>query len=62
MMTWLAQNWINIALIAGITAIVALVIRSMIRGKKAGKPSCGCSCGGCAGCSLNGASCSADKQ
>lgn len=51
MIAWLAANWINIVLIAVIAVVVFLVIRGMIRDKKAGKSSCGGDCGSC------GASC-----
>ena len=49
MLTWLAVNWINIVVFAAVILVVGLVIRSMIRDKKAGKSSCGGSCGSCAG-------------
>lgn len=47
MLTWLGENMANI--IAGILVIAVLggVIYSMVRNKKQGKSSCGCS--GCAG-------------
>ena len=54
MLAWLSANWINIVLIALITLIVGLLVRSMIRDKKAGKSACGgscASCGVCSGCS-----------
>ena len=54
MIAWLSTNLINIALIAALVLIVGLVLRGMIRDKKAGKSSCGCSCascGACGGCS-----------
>lgn len=64
MFAWLGANLINIALIAVIALVTGLLIRSMIRDKKAGKSSCGGSCascgacGACAGCS----GCSAMKN
>ena len=57
MLAWLSANLINIVLIALIALVVGLLIRGMIRDKKAGKCSCGgnCSaCGACAGCSACG--------
>ncbi len=54
MLTWLSANLINIVLITAIALITGLLIRSMIRDKKAGKSSCGgncASCGVCSGCS-----------
>ena len=50
MLTWLAVNWINIVVLAVVILVVGLVIRSMIRDKRAGKSSCGGNCGSCAGC------------
>ena len=57
MLAWLSANWINIALVAVLVLIVGLLLRGMIRDKKAGKRSCGCSCascGACSGCSACG--------
>ena len=54
MLVWLSTNLINIVLIAVIAAAVILMIRGMVRDRKAGKRSCGCncaSCGACSGCS-----------
>ena len=53
MLTWLSANLINIVLIAVIALIVGLLLRGMVRDKKAGKSSCGgscASCGACGGC------------
>ena len=61
MLAWLSANLINIALVAVIVLIVALLIRGMIRDRKAGQSSCGGSCascgacGGCSACSQRGA-------
>ena len=54
MLAWLSANLINIVLIAVIVLITGMLIRSMIRDRKAGKSSCGgncASCGVCSGCS-----------
>ena len=54
MFAWLSANLINIVLIAVIVLITSLLIRGMIRDRKAGKSSCGgncASCGACSGCS-----------
>ena len=60
MWTWLSANIINIILILAVALVVFLIVRGMIRDKKAGKSSCGgncASCGGsCSGCSMS-ASC-----
>ncbi len=50
-MAWLSANLVNIVLIAVIAAVVFLLIRGMIRDKKAGKCSCGGACGCCGLCS-----------
>jgi hypothetical protein len=53
MLSWLSTNLINIALIAAIVLIVTLLIRVMIRDRRAGKAPCGgncASCGACHGC------------
>ena len=61
MLTWLSANLINIVLIAVIVLITGMLIRSMIRDRKAGKPSCGGNCAGCSGCSAC-SNCSMMKQ
>ena len=55
MFAWLTANLINIALIAVIALVVSLLIRSMIRDKKAGKSSCGGNCASCGVCGKCGA-------
>ena len=63
MFAWLSANLINIVLVAVIVLITGLLIRSMVRDKKAGKSSCGgncASCGACSGCSTCG-TCGATK-
>lgn len=63
MFAWLSANLINIALIAVIALIVGLLIRGMIRDKKAGKSSCGGNCAGCGACGKCGRiPVSADKK
>ena len=54
MWAWLTANMINIILIAVIAAVVLLLIRGMIRDKKAGKTSCGGNCADCGACSACG--------
>lgn len=50
MFVWLSANGINIALVAVLALIVALVIRGMIRSRKAGKSACGGNCAYCGAC------------
>ena len=50
MFAWLSANLINILLIAVIALITGLLIRGMIRDKKAGKSSCGGNCASCGAC------------
>ena len=47
MLEWLAENIGTILITAGLIVIVALIIRSIVRDKKAGISSCGAKCGGC---------------
>ena len=51
MLSWLSANLINIALIAAVALISFLLIRVMVRDKKAGKSPCGGNCACCGGCS-----------
>ena len=66
MLEWFTANLINLILIAVITGVVGLLIRSMIRDRKAGKHACGGSCSCCAGCSAcggcKGSTAQAEKQ
>ena len=53
MLNWLSANLVNIALIAALVLIVGLLIRVMVRDRRAGKAPCGgncASCGACHGC------------
>ena len=64
MMMWIFANWINLLLIAVIALIIGLLIRSMIRDRKAGKSPCGgnCACcGACTGCSACSSKCATGK-
>jgi len=45
---WLENNWGTLLVAAVLVLIVGLVIRGMIRDRKAGKTSCGSNCAGCA--------------
>ena len=58
MFTWLSANLVNLVIVAVLALIVGFAIRSMIRDRKAGKSSCGCSCascGACSACAMGGA-------
>ena len=48
MLEWLTANLGTILISAGLIVIVALIIRSIVRDKKAGISSCGAKCGACA--------------
>jgi hypothetical protein len=58
MLSFFQQYGYTILIIAALALIFALLIRSLVRGKKTGKSSC---CGGCAGCAMAGA-CHAQSQ
>ena len=51
MLAWLSANLINIALMLAVALLVFVLVRSLIRDKRAGKSPCGGSCSGCGGCS-----------
>ena len=51
MLPWLSQHIGTILICAILVAIFALLIRSLIRDRKAGKSAC---CGGCQGCAMAG--------
>ena len=50
-MTWLLNNWGTILTVVVLAAVVVLIVRYMIKNKKAGKSSCGA---GCAHCAMHG--------
>lgn len=47
MLSWIAENIATVAICAVLAAVVVLIIVGMIRDRKKGKSSCGCSCGSC---------------
>ena len=55
MFAWFAANLINIALILLVALVVALLFRSLVRDKKAGRSACGGSCAECGACGGCGA-------
>ena len=50
MFIWLSANLINIALVALIVLVVGLLLRGLIRERKAGCASCGGNCASCGAC------------
>jgi len=50
MLAWFSANLINIVLVVVIALIAGLLIRVMIRDKKAGKSPCGGKCSECGAC------------
>ena len=54
MLEWLASNLGTILISAGLIVIVALIIRLIVKDKKAGISSCGAKCGGCGACAMAG--------
>ena len=50
MLAWLATNLINIVLILAVAAVLGLIVRGMVRDRRAGKSSCGGSCADCGAC------------
>lgn len=61
-MAWLAANLVNIIICAVIAVLVVTVIIKLVKNLKAGKPSCGCSCDDCKGCSLKSDHGSEEKE
>ena len=53
MIAWLSANLVNIALILAVVLLVAFVIGSMRRDRKAGKAPCGGNCAKCGGCACS---------
>ena len=52
MLTWFINNLATILIGLVLAGVIALIIVVMIRNKKKGKPSCGCS--SCSGCAMAG--------
>ena len=48
MLEWLAANLGTIIVVLILAVVVALVIRKMVKDKKAGRSGCGCGCANCA--------------
>lgn len=55
MFAWFAANLINISLILLVALVVTMLIRGLVRDKKAGRSSCGGSCAECGACGGCGA-------
>lgn len=53
MLTFLAENIGTIVISFALAGLVALIIISMVKGKKKGKGSCSCGCG-CSACAMHG--------
>lgn len=51
MLDWFGANWGTILVVLILIVVVALIIRTIVKDKKAGKNSCGA---GCAGCAMRG--------
>ena len=47
MLLWLVNNAATITVGVIVAAVLALIVRKMIRDKRNGKVSCSCGCGGC---------------
>ena len=47
MTTFLMENLATILISLALTAVVAVIIRGMVRNRKTGKTSCGCGCSNC---------------
>ena len=47
MFNWIARNLSTIIICLVLAAVVALIIVSLVKDKRKGKSSCGCSCGSC---------------
>lgn len=58
-MEWLSANIGTILVLLIVCALVALVVRKMIRDRRKGKSSCGCNC---AHCAMAGSCHSANQQ
>ena len=50
MLAWLSANLINIVLVLAVALLVFVLVRGLIRDKRAGKSPCGGNCSGCGGC------------
>ena len=50
MLAWLAANLINIVLILAVAVVLGLIVRGMVRDRRAGKSSGGGSCADCGDC------------
>ena len=47
MITWLAENASTLAVSLVLLIVVALVVRKLVRDRRAGRTSCGCGCANC---------------
>ena len=63
MLAWLSANLINIVLVLAVALLVFVLVRGLIRDKRAGKSPCGGNCSGCGGCAscARGSSCRGEQ-
>ena len=63
MLAWLSANLINIVLVLAVALLVFVLVRGLIRDKRAGKSPCGGNCSGCGGCAscARGSSCCGEQ-
>ena len=57
MLEFLQNNWGSFAVGAVVLAVIVLIVRKLVRDKKAGRYTCGGNCGSCGACSGHCAGC-----
>lgn len=48
MLQWLNANWGTLVICLILGAVIALIVLSLVKNRRAGRTSCGCGCADCA--------------
>ena len=54
MLLWLQMNAGTLAVSMVLVAAVGAIVGKLLRDRRAGRRACGCDCGSCAGCTMQG--------
>ena len=54
MLLWLQNNIGTILVALALIAVVGAIIAKLLRDRRVGRHSCGCDCGSCSGCAMQG--------
>ena len=54
MLLWLQTNMGTLVVVLVLAIALGAIVRKVLRDKRAGRHACGCDCGSCSGCAMQG--------